>query len=279
MTVDEALAASGLPRAEALLLLAHASGWSRERLIAASREPLPSTTGVAFVELARRRVAGEPIAYLVGSREFYGRRFRVDRRVLIPRPETELLVDHALQWIGARRASRVLDLGCGSGIVAITIALELPALDVVATDRSVDALTVAADNATHLGAVVRFAAGDWYDAVPGEAAFDLIVSNPPYVAADDPHLADGDLRFEPSIALTDRADGTTDLRRIVAGARGRLAAGGALIVEHGHRQATAVRMLLADAGFEGIGSRRDLSGIERISFGSLALPTPPRVDL
>ena len=267
MPIAEALARCPLPRAEALMLLAHASGWTRERLIAGSSDALPPSVAADFRSLVDRRVAGEPIAYLVGSREFYGRRFNTDPRALIPRPETELLVDHALQSIDEQRCERVLDLGCGSGAIAGTIALERPGVTVVATDLSADALVLAEANAARLGARVRFVAGDWYGAIGDDERFDLIVSNPPYVAADDPHLAAGDLRFEPSMALTDGGDGAGALGRIVAGAPAHLVAGGALIVEHGHEQAAVVRALLDEAGFEQVGSRRDLAGIERISYG------------
>ncbi len=199
-TVGGALAASGLPRAEALLLLAHVGGRTRERLIAGDRDALPDAVAAAFRTIVARRTAGEPIAYLVGRREFYGRPFAVDARVLIPRPETELVVDLALTAIdeSAGDAVRALDLGTGSGAIAITLALERPSLDVVATDASADALDVATANAARLGARVAFAHGDWFDALPGAAPFDVIVSNPPYVAAGDAHLDAGDLRFEPA---------------------------------------------------------------------------------
>jgi release factor glutamine methyltransferase len=269
MTVDMLLAQCGLPRAEALLLLAHASGASRERLIAGSREPLPQAAIDAFMALSCRRAAGEPIAYLVGTREFYGRSFVVDECVLIPRPETELLVDQASQWITAHRPSRVVDLGTGSGAIAITLALERPAIEVTATDQSAAALTLAAANAQRLGAEVRFVAGDWFDALADDARFDLIVTNPPYIACDDPHLAIGDLRFEPANALTDGADGLAAIRRIVSGAPRHLTGRGALMLEHGYQQAAAVRALLAAAGFQQIVSLRDLAGIERVTVGHL----------
>ena len=265
MVVEDLLAGSGLPRSEAALLLAHVTGWRRERLITASREPLDDGLVAAFGAIARRRVAGEPIAYLVGHRAFYGRRFEVDASVLIPRPETELLVDIALRWFDDRAAARVLDLGTGSGAIAITLALERSGLDVVATDASGAALLVARRNADRLGAPVRFTAGSWYEAVDADARFDVIVANPPYIAAGDRHLADGDLRYEPIAALTDHGDGLDALRSIVHGAPRHLASDGLLAVEHGHDQAEAVRALFVAAGFRDVASHRDLAGIERIT--------------
>lgn len=277
MTIETLLAGCGLPRAEALLLLAHASGLSRERLIAGSKDDLPSIAASSFVALARRRSAGEPIAYLVGDREFYGRRYSVDASVLIPRPETELLVDEAVRWIDARVALsgdpylRVLDLGTGSGAIAVTLALERPAIEVVATDRTDEALTMAKRNAVRLAASVRFVSGDWFDALADVRPdrFDLIVANPPYIAMNDRHLGEGDLRFEPLEALTDMHDGMTAIERIVAGAMRRLRNGGSLMIEHGHDQASAVRASMTTAGFAGVASLRDLAGIERVTIGSV----------
>lgn len=261
------------------MLLAHASGWSRERLIAGSKEALPASVAAAFVALAKRRSTGEPIAYLIGSREFYGRRFGVDRNVLIPRPETELLVDQALQWIDQQAGGlRVLDLGTGSGAIAVTIALERPGVEVVATDTIPAALEKAEANAAALGASVRFLAGDWYAALttaPIARLFDLIVANPPYVAAGDPHLDEGDLRFEPRTALTDDGTGLTAIAQIAAGAAGHLRPGGALVIEHGHDQAADVRFFLKQAGFVGIASVCDLAGIERVTMGNVSAPVRP----
>ncbi len=269
-TVASSIAASGLPRSEALRLLAHVSGRSRERLIAGSRDPLSPDVVSAFEAVAMRRAAGEPIAYLIGRRDFYGRSFAVDARVLIPRPETELLVDEALRAVDrldGETGRRVLDLGTGSGAIAITLALERPSLDVVASDASPGALELATANATRLDARVRFVRGDWYGAVTAEPPFDVVVSNPPYVAAGDPHLAVGDLRFEPPVALTDDADGLAHLRRIVSGAPMHLTAAGVLIVEHGHDQGAAVRRLFASAGLVDVTTLRDLAGHERTTSG------------
>jgi release factor glutamine methyltransferase len=189
--------------------------------------------------------------------------------VLVPRPETELLVELALARLRSRSAPRVLDLGTGSGCIAVTLALECPQADVVAVDRSADALAVAQANARRLGATVEFAQGDWYQAVDGR--FDLVVANPPYVAAADPHLRE--LRHEPQHALVAGADGLADLRRIVAWAPAHLNFGGSLAVEHGHDQAASLRELLAQAGFVDVETHRDLAGIERVCTG--ALPAAP----
>lgn len=289
--VDRLIADCRLPRSEALLLLEAATGLRRERLITGSRDPVGPGEAETFDALARRRRAGEPVAYLLGWREFYGRRFAVDADVLIPRPETELLVDRALRWVDARGATgavlRVLDLGTGTGVIAVTLALERPTL-AVATDASAAALAVAARNAANLGASVRFALGDWFDALAGGAGppledsgsdgFDLIVSNPPYVASDDPHLSTGDLRFEPRQALTDFGDGLGAIRRIVAGAGPHLRPGGAVMIEHGHDQAAAVRRLMAAAHLSSIETERDLAGIERLTMG-VATDRPAHADL
>ncbi len=268
-TVGELLAAATLPRAEARLLLAASLGVSVESLIARPERAVEGAAAERFSTLVRRRAQGEPVAYLLGEKEFYGRRFAVSPAVLVPRPETELLVQLALQRLRGEPAPRLLDLGTGSGCIAITLALECPAAAVVAVDRSADALAVARANAQRLGATIELVAGDWYGAVGGR--FDLIVANPPYVAAADPHLAD--LRHEPRSALVAGADGLTDLRRIVAGAPARLKHGGSLAVEHGHDQGASVRDLFAQAGFTGIETHRDLAGIERVCTGAM-LATP-----
>ena len=220
-----------------------------------------------FVELLTRRVAGEPVAYLLGEREFYGRRFGVSPAVLIPRPETELVVDLVLARVAPGSAPAILDLGTGSGALAVTLALEVPAAQVTAVDFSASALSVARANAAALAASVRFVESDWFAALDTAAGFDFIVSNPPYIAENDPHLAQGDVRFEPATALASGPAGLDDLRRITAAAPGFLAAGGWLMMEHGYDQAAAVRALLVAAGFVEVASAQDLAGIERISFG------------
>lgn len=255
-----------IPIAEARLLLGHLLGQSTAWLEAHRDDAVPEEIAIKNSALAGRRATGEPIAYLLGVREFYGRDFAVTPDVLIPRPETELLVDIAKEKLFASDVARILDLGAGSGCIAVTLALELPWTEVTAVDVSPAALAVARGNARRLGAAVGFVASDWFAALP-PACYDLIVANPPYVAAGDPHLAEGDLRFEPSGALTDNADGLTAIRRIVAGAPCWLSPDGWLFIEHGHDQAAAVHALLGAAGFADIEQRRDLAGIVRTSGG------------
>lgn len=245
-TVAALLAASGLPLLEARALLAHRLRVARERLIAHPELAVDHADVQAFIDLARRRGAGEPLAYLLGEKEFYGRPFIVSPQVLVPRPETELLVELALERMRAMQEPRVLDLGTGSGCIAVALALECRGAQVTATDASPAALAVARENARRLGAAVAFHLGDWYAAVPAGRAFDVIVANPPYVAPGDPHL--DALRFEPMQALTDGRDGLACLRAIVAGATARLAPGGWLLVEHGYDQAAAVGALFASSG-------------------------------
>jgi len=268
-TVRSLMAQCDLPRLEARMLLEHVLERSRSWLLAHDTDALPADRVERFRLMARRRVAGEPMAYLVGEREFMGHVFALTPDVLIPRPDTEVLVETALEAL-ARCASdaRVLDLGTGSGAIAVSIALALPSAQVTAADISAAALDVARGNAHRLGATnVQCLQSDWYDALPEGSRFDVIVSNPPYIAQDDPHLDRGDLRFEPRQALTDEGDGLTDLRRIAEGASHHLRQGGVLWMEHGWHQAPAVRTMLAALGFIEVASRQDLSGIERISGG------------
>ena len=264
-SVAELLARSGLRRAEARLLLAAFLGVPVETLVAYPEQRVDDGTAASFAAAADRRARGEPVAYLLGEKEFFGHRFAVSPAVLVPRPETELLVEMALRRLQSRPASRVLDLGTGSGCFAISVALHCPAATVVAVDRSAGALEVAGSNARRLGARVEFIAGDWYEDI--RSRFDLVIANPPYVAAADPHLHE--LRYEPMHALVAGADGLDDLRRIVAGAPAQLNSGGALLVEHGHDQAASVRELFTRAGFDGIETHRDLAGIERVCAGTM----------
>ena len=266
-TVRQALARSGLVPVDAQVLLAHALGRDRAWLAAHRDDALPPGQADAFFMLAQRRRAGEPVAYLTGVREFWGLPLRVTPAVLIPRPETETLVELALEWLPRAGAPRVLDLGTGSGAIALAIARERPDAQVLATDASPEALAVALDNRDRLGIHnATFAESDWYAAVV-DATFDLVVSNPPYVALADPHLGEGDLRFEPASALVSGVDGLAALRGIVAGARAHLAPGGALAVEHGYDQSERVQALFREAGFTGIVVRRDLAGIARVVAG------------
>jgi len=267
ITLGDALGACGVDRTDARILLAHVLGASHAAIVAHPERVLAPDEHARLRALIERRRRGEPVAYLVGEREFYGRGFRVGPEVLIPRPETELLVEAALERLPAERSARVLDLGTGSGVVAITIARERSSAEVTATDRSVAALAVARGNADlHAAGNVRFLAGDWYEAVAGRR-FDLVVANPPYVAEHDPHLGEGDLRFEPRAALVGGPDGLAAIRRIVAGARAHLVSGGWLLFEHGCDQGLACTGLLADAGFNSLVCLRDLAGHERVSGG------------
>ncbi|MDO9010656.1 MAG: peptide chain release factor N(5)-glutamine methyltransferase [Gallionella sp.] len=212
-----------------------------------------------------RRLQGEPIAYLLGEREFFGLTFKVTPATLIPRPDTELLVELALQHIPQR--GTVLDMGAGSGAIALSIAHQRPDAVVVAVDASTAALGVAAENAQRLGiSNVHFLHSDWFAALAGER-FDLIVSNPPYIEANDAHLGRGDVRFEPLSALASGADGLDDIRRICADARAHLHSGGWLMFEHGYDQAERVRWLLQQSGFSEVSSACDLAGIERVTVG------------
>lgn len=256
-------------RLEARVLAAFAWGVNPAWLIAHDTDSLPETHAAQLQILLARRLAGEPIAYLVGTREFYGRPFEVSPDVLIPRPDTELLVELALSHLSADQAVEVLDLGTGSGCIAITLALERPLARISAVDQSSTALTVARRNADRLHASVAFLQSDWFTALTGRH-FDLIVSNPPYIAAADPHLARGDVRFEPLTALTSGPDGLDDLRHLVRSAGTHLKPGGTLLLEHGYDQADAVCSLLQMHHFPAPQSWPDLAGILRVSGGKLS---------
>lgn len=264
MTVAEALAGSGLPAAEARLLLERASGLPRVQLIAHPERVLDAVAQTRFAHLASHRRAGEPVAYLLGEREFYGLALAVGPAVLIPRPETELLVELALERIAAGAATRVLDLGTGSGAVALAIKRERPLAAVCAVDASAAALEIAAANAGRLGLAIEFVRGRWFEPLGGRR-FELVVGNPPYVAQGDPHLLQGDLRFEPREALVAGTDGLDALREIVKCAPAFLEPGGWLLLEHGIGQDRAVCELLGDAGLNGVRSWPDLSGIARVT--------------
>ncbi|MFP5409876.1 MAG: peptide chain release factor N(5)-glutamine methyltransferase [Gammaproteobacteria bacterium] len=256
-------------RLEARVLAAHAWQVDHAWLIAHDTDPLNDTHAAAFASLLAKRLEGVPIAYLVGTREFYGRPFLVTPDVLIPRPDTELLVERALASIPPDQAMAVLDLGTGSGCIAVTLALERPKARVTAVDRSAAALDVARRNAALLGASVEFLTSDWFAALDGRR-FDCIVSNPPYIPVADPHLARGDVRFEPASALASGADGLADLRHLIAAARDHLVPGGLLLVEHGYDQAQAVRDLLIAHGYAQVQSWPDLAGIPRVSGGQVS---------
>jgi release factor glutamine methyltransferase len=267
--LDTVLSASGLPPPEARTLAAAALGLTRAQLVTRGPQPLAAADAAQLKGLFARRRAGEPVAYLTGEREFYGLAFTVTPAVLIPRPDTELLVDFALEVVAESAPARILDLGTGSGCIAVSIARLRPAAFVTAVDRSTEALAVASGNAWRLGARnAEFRRSDWFAALAG-IRFDLIVSNPPYVAAADPHLRQGDLRFEPAAALASGAEGLDAIRAITAAAPAFLEAGGWFAFEHGYDQGASSRALLTRAGFEGVFTRKDLAGQERISAGRL----------
>jgi release factor glutamine methyltransferase len=263
---DDALRTAGLPRLEARALLEHACGRPREWLVAHGDEPMTADAAERYRELCVRRAAGEPLAYLVGWREFFGQRFAVSPSVLIPRPETEALVEAAIARVPV--GGTAIDLGTGSGCIAVSLARARPDLRVTATDASADALALAAENARVLaGGRVRLRLGDWWQAVePGER-FDVALANPPYIAADDPHLLEGDLRHEPRAALTDGGDGLAAYRTLARGAPAHLEPGGWLLLEHGFDQGAAVRALLEEAGLVEVATERDAAGLERVSRG------------
>lgn len=305
-SIDDLIRHSQLPRAEARRLLASLTGQPLTWIMAHGDDPADPDTTARFQTLAERRRAGEPLAYLLGQQEFYGRPFTVSPAVLIPRADTETLVETALEQLLLLRQQRrtvplsLLELGTGSGIIAITLALEAPDTEVHAVERSPEALTMAQRNAKALGADrIHWHAGSWWQALacptdgneatentataaqttspitarqrystePPARRFDLIVSNPPYIAANDHHLQQGDLRFEPPQALAAGPDGLDDLRILIGGAPAHLAPGGWLLLEHGYDQEAPVQALLRDAGFADVFTRRDLAGQPRVSGG------------
>ncbi len=315
-TLDDLIQHSQLPRAEARRLLASLTGQPLTWFMAHGDDPTDPNTATRFQTLAERRRAGEPLAYLLGQQEFYGRPFTVSPAVLIPRADTETLVETALEQLlllrrrqptvdapGAKAPALVsspaqthtcqgqgsadaqaplsetssrpvhqplslLELGTGSGIIAITLALEAPDTEVHAVERSPEALAMAQQNAKALGAdCIHWHAGSWWQALASPRRFDLIVSNPPYIAAHDHHLQQGDLRFEPPQALAAGPDGLDDLRIIIGGAPAHLNPGGWLLLEHGYDQEAPVQARLRDAGFADVFTRRDLAGQPRVSGG------------
>jgi len=262
MTIAEALRM--LEPREARLLVARATGFAEATVLAHPERELSAEAEARFREFAARRARGEPIAYILGVKEFYGLPLAVGPAVLIPRPETELLAELAL----ACAPAAVLDLGTGSGAIALVLKRQLPHARVVAVEASAAALAVARRNAAALALEVDFRHGRWFEAVPGER-FDVIVANPPYVAEGDPHLEQGDLRFEPRSALAAGPDGLDAIREIAQGAPSHLAPGGRLLLEHGLGQQAAVRRLLEDCGLEGVTTWPDLAGIARVTGGRL----------
>jgi release factor glutamine methyltransferase len=264
LTIEQALSSSGLDAREARILLAAATGFSQAALIAFPERALPAETAQRFGQFAARRRQGEPVAYILGEQEFYGLRLAVNPAVLIPRPETELLVELALE----RKFASVADLGTGCGAIALALKHERAAARVVGVEASAAALEMAKRNAVRLALDVEWRHGRWCEALAmgGEAErYELIVANPPYVAEGDPHLAA--LGYEPAQALVAGRDGLEAIRAIVAGAPPHLAAGAWLLIEHGHDHDAAVRRLLDDAGLEEVRTWPDLAGIPRVSGG------------
>lgn len=260
-----------IERLDARLLLTHVCGCTHADLIACPERLLSAEQQQRLEQLLVRREAGEPLAYLVGSAFFYDLEFEVSPAVLIPRDDTRVLVEQAKARAMTRTAPRIVDLGTGSGIVAIMLARLCPSATLTAVDLSPEALTVAQRNAQRHAACIRFVQGDWW-APLGDERFDLIVSNPPYVVAHDPHLQLNGLPFEPSLALSDGVsggDGLACIRAIIAGAPGHLLPGGSVLIEHGYDQAVQVRSLLNAAGFSDVESWSDDAGIERVSGGRM----------
>lgn len=263
---ESRLADTATPRLDSQVLLCHCLERDRSHLYAwPERCPDPDRTR-RFRELVDRRAAGDPVAHLTGTREFWSLAFEITPDTLVPRPETERLVESALEHLPADRPGHVLDLGTGSGAVALAIATERPKALIIGTDRSEQALRVAHRNARRLGiGNTIWLCGDWYAPVTGR--FDMIVSNPPYVAPDDPHLTTPELQSEPASALVAGRQGLADIEAIIAGGRRHLRAGGWLMVEHGHDQGPVVADMLHLAGYERVGGERDLGGRSRVSYG------------
>ncbi len=270
LTVAQALAAARvkrLDRLDAQLLLGDALAHPRNWLLAHGEHVLDAAQAARFAAHCERRAGGEPVAYLLGEKEFHGLRLKIDRNVLVPRPDTETLVDWALELLAARPAkAAVADLGTGSGAIALALASARPDAGFCATDFSADALAVARANGQRLGLAVEWLQGDWWQAV-GERRFDLVVSNPPYIAEDDPHLLA--LRHEPQAALTPGGDGLGAIRTLIADAADHLRPCGWLLLEHGHEQAQDVRSLMQRHGFASPTTRRDLAGLPRCTGAQL----------
>ena len=265
--VEALLGAAGIERREARMLLAHASGVPAASLAAFPERLIDAPAAARFRAWARRRRDGEPFAYIIGWREFYGRSFKVTPAVLIPRPETELLVERAIECVRSLQQARILDLGTGSGAIAITLACELPQAQLTAIDASGSALEIAVVNGNALApGRIEWLESDWLAGL-GARAFELIVANPPYIPAADPHLVQGDLRFEPQAALVGGLDGMQCIDAIVVAAPKHLAQAGWLLLEHGFDQGAQVRACLGAAGFESIATWRDLAGLDRVSGG------------
>ena len=252
------------------LLLQQVLNVNHAWIIAHADDTLTTEQYASFEALLQRRLNGEPIAHILGSREFFGLNLKVTADTLIPRPDTETLVEAALEKIPKTAQARVLDLGTGTGAIALALAKHCPQAHVTAVDFSENALTVARENAENLSTPnVSFVHSHWFSALNNQQ-FNLIVSNPPYIAEHDPHLSQGDVRFEPKSALTSGADGLDDIRHIIGQASQHLAPNGWLMLEHGYDQAEAVAKLMAEAGFTEIAHAQDLAGIQRVTFGMVS---------
>ena len=253
-------------RLDAELLLAHCLGKSRSYLYSWPQEVLSEACWLQFQDLVARRIEPTPIAYLLGSREFYSLEFSTRSQALVPRPETELLVALALQQVPLEEPVRICDLGTGSGIIAITLKTQRPLAEVYATDVDPACLELARENALRHQVDIEWIESDWYSNLPNQAGFDLIVSNPPYIAADHPFLSQGDLPAEPQLALTPGATGLEALQTIIPGAHQYLKDGGYLMLEHGYDQQESVAQLLVENGFEEVRCEYDLNDLPRTSI-------------
>lgn len=273
-----ARARAAIDPVDADILLAHALGRSRSWLFAHADAAVDAEVAGHFETLLARRCAGEPVAYLTGHQGFWTLLLEVTPATLIPRPETELLVELALARLPQAQPLRIADLGTGSGAIALALAKERPQARVLATDASPEALAVAQGNARRNGiGAIEFRCGSWLQPLAGEY-FDLIASNPPYIAEGDVHLSQGDLRFEPALALACGADGLDAIRTIVAGAPMHLRAGGWLLLEHGYDQGAAIRALLVEAGFGEVETARDLEQRDRVTLGQLVRADAPHAE-
>lgn len=273
-TIAQLLQHTDIEKFDAQFILQHTLKMSRAGVIAHPEKLIDAALAAVVKARLARRAAGEPVAYILGEREFYGEMFKVGPAVLIPRPETEHLVEAALTRLAepsASRSLRLLDLGTGSGAIAITLKRQRPDVQVTATDISIDALNIARENAKTLAADIMFHQGSWYAALPKDAPkFDIIVSNPPYIAEGDAHLGQGDLRFEPPVALSDQtpnAKGFAALQRIIDDAPNWLVEGGWLLFEHGFDQAKMAEDALFTGGFRQLFAEKDLGGCDRVSGG------------
>ena len=268
MTIHNWIKQSPLPRLESRMLLQAVLGLSSVQVITQNERVLNYHELEQLNALQQRRINGEPMAYLLGEKEFYGRMFGVDQSVLIPRPETELLLETALFRLPETPAT-LWDLGCGSGILAISLKLERPDCTVWASDISDNALKIAQKNAKRHNATIEWTSGNWYqcERLPEKNSVAMLISNPPYIASDDTHLTQGDLRFEPQNALTDFADGLTHYQTLIFGAKQFLKNGGEIWLEHGFNQAADIQQLLTQAGFNNIQTFQDLAGLDRITGG------------